>query len=157
MSENYLGTGISVKRASNILGIMPDVLLQVEDNPPKEVADWAAGYIKRNRKTPTRPKKARPAGLIEPKSIFGLLDENEDLAWPAIRNRILERDEYRCRVKVCGASPGEFSLEVHHIDAERKNNRDDNLVTLCRRCHKGVHDSNFVKGRLGWDEDHIPW
>lgn len=55
------------------------------------------------------------------------------------RINILERDKYQCRS--CGKKEG--ILDIHHIDGNgsgkkklEKNNSLDNLVTLCRRCHK---------------------
>lgn len=51
----------------------------------------------------------------------------------AARNRILERDGYRC--VHCGDTQGPF--EVDHIDNSRGPgyNLDENKQTLCRPCH----------------------
>lgn len=57
--------------------------------------------------------------------------------WRAIRETILERDGYCCRI--CNISGGEDPLNVHHIDWNRTNNSDSNLVTLCTTCHRQVH------------------
>ena len=50
-----------------------------------------------------------------------------------IRRRILKRDDRRCRK--CSRKNG---LEVHHIVAVREGGSDvdNNLITLCRRCHR---------------------
>lgn len=41
---------------------------------------------------------------------------------------------------VCGrADDGKFSIDVHHIDGDVDNMRADNLIPLCRFCHKRVH------------------
>lgn len=32
-----------------------------------------------------------------------------------------------------------FNLIVHHIDGNRKNNKQKNLIVLCKRCHALVH------------------
>ena len=61
--------------------------------------------------------------------------------WTAIRETILERDNYECRI--CGRSAGEETLHVHHIDWERRNNEDSNLVTLCNSCHRQVHFERY--------------
>lgn len=61
--------------------------------------------------------------------------------WLAIRAGIIERDGHRCRV--CGADPVEARLDVHHIDHDRANNRDSNLVTLCHPCHRQVHAEGY--------------
>jgi hypothetical protein len=51
-----------------------------------------------------------------------------------LRRTIRKRDNYRCQV--CGKSPEERRLHVHHIDADKENNNHDNLVSLCSGCHK---------------------
>jgi len=38
---------------------------------------------------------------------------------------------------------------VHHIDENRYNNEDDNLATLCRRCHTLVHGLDTRRGSDG--------
>lgn len=38
--------------------------------------------------------------------------------------------------ELCGIKT---SLYVHHIDGDRTNNARDNLITVCARCHLGVH------------------
>ncbi|WP_272506444.1 HNH endonuclease signature motif containing protein [Salinibacter ruber] len=55
------------------------------------------------------------------------------------------RDENACQSTGCDAS-GRESTVVHHI-RHRQSKDDDrigNLVTLCRRCHRKVHQSDQV-------------
>lgn len=52
---------------------------------------------------------------------------------------IKKRDNFSCRV--CGKR---FPLCVHHIDENRKNNKDDNLVTVCYTCHRKHHIKDAV-------------
>ena len=40
------------------------------------------------------------------------------------------------RCEICGYSR---ALEIHHIDRDRENNSEDNLIVLCRNCHWLVH------------------
>ena len=53
------------------------------------------------------------------------------------REAILHRDNYICQY--CGKK--NCRLEVHHIKFRRDGGTDDeeNLITLCEECHKGVH------------------
>jgi len=64
-----------------------------------------------------------------------------------VRRKILERDNWRCQV--C-KSP--FNLEVAHItdatlfvkyygleDGLKESFREDNLITLCKSCHRAYH------------------
>lgn len=48
----------------------------------------------------------------------------------AIRPRILERDDYTCQY--CGE---ELDLMAHHKNHNKNDNREENLITTCRRCN----------------------
>ena len=58
------------------------------------------------------------------------------------REAILHRDNYTCQC--CGKK--NCRLEVHHIKFRRNGGTDDeeNLITLCEDCHKGVHTGTIV-------------
>ncbi len=47
---------------------------------------------------------------------------------------VLNRDKYRCRF--CDAKK---NLHVHHWDLDKKNNKTNNLCTLCIVCHMRLH------------------
>jgi 5-methylcytosine-specific restriction endonuclease McrA len=70
--------------------------------------------------------------------------------WNKIRKNILGRDLWRCRI--CGE---EHILHVHHIDWNRANNNKNNLVTVCSKCHRAIHEERYFP----WEhEGHpIPW
>lgn len=48
---------------------------------------------------------------------------------------ILQKYKYTC--VNCGVQNEQ--LWVHHIDGNRKNNQENNLVPLCMRCHRAGH------------------
>ena len=58
------------------------------------------------------------------------------------RKAILHRDNYTCQC--CGKK--NCRLEVHHIKFRRDGGTDDeeNLITLCEDCHKGVHAGTII-------------
>ena len=58
------------------------------------------------------------------------------------RSAILHRDDYTCQC--CGKK--NCRLEVHHIKFKSNGGTDDeeNLITLCEDCHKGVHAGTVV-------------
>ena len=56
-----------------------------------------------------------------------------------LKKLIRERDGYKCQQ--CGADQQDIhrSLDVHHIDMNKKNNHPDNLISFCKSCHKKIH------------------
>jgi len=58
----------------------------------------------------------------------------------ALSKLIRKRDDYKCQI--CGLTDKEYrikakrALDVHHIDHNKDNNVGDNLITVCRKCHK---------------------
>ena len=58
------------------------------------------------------------------------------------RSAILHRDNYTCQC--CGKK--NCRLEVHHIKFRSNGGTDDeeNLITLCKECHDGVHAGTIV-------------
>ncbi len=73
--------------------------------------------------------------------------------WPKIRQRILERDQYRCQI--CGSNSNTALLHVHHKIPFRnflnneEANRADNLITLCPNCHKLAEQNVRIRSGLG--------
>jgi len=51
-------------------------------------------------------------------------------------NKKLSKKE---RCEICGYNK---ALEIHHINGNRKNNSEDNLIVLCRNCHWLIHHEN---------------
>jgi 5-methylcytosine-specific restriction endonuclease McrA len=51
-----------------------------------------------------------------------------------LKARIKRRDGRKC--VACRSTQ---RLEIHHRDKDRRNNADDNLVTLCSKCHRNLH------------------
>jgi len=50
-----------------------------------------------------------------------------------LRRKIRERDGEKC--VLCGSGRGERELYVHHIDYDKDNHDQYNLITLCPKCH----------------------
>ena len=68
----------------------------------------------------------------------GIAKEDYPIEWcSALKKRIRMRDKFTC-VK-CGRK----GLDVHHIDKDKTNNKEENLITLCHKCHMEFHS----KGR----------
>ncbi len=53
-----------------------------------------------------------------------------------LKERIRERDNYQCQN--CNTKENKRAFPVHHIDYNKNNNEDSNLITLCDFCHKST-------------------
>ena len=62
---------------------------------------------------------------------------------PSVRAAVLARDRHRCTAAGCRST---HFLEVHHLVPRQQGgtNRAENLVTLCGRCHRFVHERGGV-------------
>lgn len=54
-----------------------------------------------------------------------------------LKKRIKIRDGYICQC--CYSGYESASLDVHHIDRDIENNSEENLITVCKSCHRGIH------------------
>ena len=56
-----------------------------------------------------------------------------------LKEKVKMRDSNQCRL--CGVLKENISkasghgLNIHHIDYDKKNNKIENLITLCNQCH----------------------
>ena len=72
--------------------------------------------------------------------------------WNATRQRVRERDGYRCQA--CGALESSREHDVHHkipfriFASAQEANQLDNLVTLCTACHRRVETAVRVRSGL---------
>lgn len=72
-----------------------------------------------------------------------------------VRRYLMEKNDYKC--EKCGWGEtneftGNIPLQVHHIDGNCKNNREENLQLLCPNCHSltenfGSRNKNATPGR----------
>lgn len=77
-----------------------------------------------------------------------------------IRRYLMEKNN--CKCEICGWSKtnnftGTIPLEIHHIDGNYKNNKEENLQLLCPNCHSLTeftksHNKNGRKGRKKYDK-----
>ena len=54
-----------------------------------------------------------------------------------MKERVRERDNHTCRQ--CGKYQETPLLHVHHLDKNRDNNIESNLITVCSHCHGILH------------------
>ena len=64
--------------------------------------------------------------------------QGDQLGFENVREYVLWRDGHTCQC--CKGKSKDNILEVHHIESRKTGgNSSNNLVTLCRTCHKGHH------------------
>ena len=62
----------------------------------------------------------------------GITNEEYGENWTEdLKKKIRKRDEWKCQICNCKNK----ILDVHHIDYNKKNCDEDNLITLCHNCH----------------------
>lgn len=70
-----------------------------------------------------------------------------------LKNRIRGRDFLRCQL--CGILQEDRSHDVHHIDYDKMNNQECNLITLCYKCHAKTNSKQreewkqYFKSKIG--------
>lgn len=81
-------------------------------------------------------------GLINEKVRHWGYQQGFNYGYSSRRSAILHRDNYTCQC--CGKK--NCRLEVHHIKFKSNGGTDDeeNLITLCEDCHKGVHTGTIT-------------
>lgn len=75
-------------------------------------------------------------GKNNPMYVHGEAKRKYPIEFYKIRDYILNRDGYSC--KKCGIADQEL-YDVHHIDFNKFNNNENNLITLCKQCHSKCH------------------
>jgi len=66
--------------------------------------------------------------------------------WKQISEAYREKNNYKCEECMINLIEDRYFLEVHHIDKNRLNNKEDNLKCLCVVCHSNKHPNNYNHG-----------
>jgi len=73
------------------------------------------------------------------------LEFNEEL-----KEQIRDRDDHTCQVCKLREEQLDRALDVHHIDYDKNNCEEENLISLCRSCHMTTnHNREYWIERLG--------
>lgn len=110
---------------------------------PPAVVDRIGGAIDKlqNLLEGFRPAWSDPTGgLPWPDRYAEYLQSYE---WLDLRERVLQRDRYRCTVTGKAAKTGDL-LQVHHLTYERVGcELMEDLITVCRSAHEQIHGRSF--------------
>lgn len=80
----------------------------------------------------TKRKKSLALGGT---GISGELSEYGPEFDSALKEQVRFRDGYKCQECGCTQIENDRGLDIHHIDYNKKNNKSNNLISLCRSCH----------------------
>ena len=102
---------------------------QVVVKKPKQLLNSKSGLYFCNRKCKDEAQRIGGIKAIQP-SHFGT--GKHRYRYKFLRQELVctrcKYNEFRC------------SVEIHHIDHNRNNDSDDNLMPLCANCHAGLHN-----------------
>ena len=89
-----------------------------------------------------------------PKWRGGKSFEPYPLKWTnELRERIRLRDNYKCMI--CTSKQLNRKLCVHHIDEDKNNCDEKNLISLCLNCHNKLHNNKEFKKEKVWIEQQL--
>lgn len=94
--------------------------------------DWYDVVLKKASETTFTIKDAKRNGYVK--------------LWKQISEAYREKKQFICEECSINLKNDKFFLEVHHIDKNRLNNKEDNLKSLCVLCHSKEHPNNYNKG-----------
>jgi len=80
--------------------------------------------------------KGKRSGKNNPNWLGGISFEPYGLEFDnKLKQKIRKRDNFTCQE--CGFTEKQlnYTLPIHHIDYNKKNNNENNLIALCKSCH----------------------
>ena len=107
----------------------------------KGLKDWTVGTIagfQKNNITKSQFKKGHKGmiGILNPSWLGGKSFEEYGREFNKIlKEKIRKRDNYKCNLCDIHQNNLRRKLDVHHIDYNKRNNNQNNLISLCHRCH----------------------
>lgn len=102
----------------------------------KDMESWNKGIpcSEETKKKLSKALKGKLSGSRHPNWNGGPKEYGAEFTF-SFKERIRDRDNYECRM--CGRHQDDLTikLDCHHIDYDKKNCADNNLISLCRSCH----------------------
>jgi len=130
------------KKMKGRIGNVNAIIAMANKNRGQQRTDAVRKKISNSHKGTKKPWSSefnsKRIGNKNPNWLGGVTPENKarfnGKVWKLIRKLILERDNFTCQK--CGKV--QKNLDVHHKNPWRQSKNDDldNLVSLCRKCHR---------------------
>ncbi len=61
----------------------------------------------------------------------------------AKKNHNVPLEKIRAVTSICASCGFDKLIALHHLNGDRKDNRDENLIGLCPNCHKMIHSYQY--------------
>jgi 5-methylcytosine-specific restriction endonuclease McrA len=94
---------------------------------------FVIGHHRKGIKLSDKTKEHISSGMIQSFSVRESKGQYSRQFNVILKNQIKERDNYTCQI--CLKIKSKEKLCIHHIDYNKKNHSNSNLITLCRQCH----------------------
>ena len=99
------------------------------DRAKKEIKKRSKRTRENNIKNWNNPK----SGFNNPQRSIRISQKKETIGLFKAKQKMVDSYGYVCFW--CGFKGNSFTINVHHINGNRKDNRPENLMLLCRKCH----------------------
>lgn len=136
------------------LEVMSKVKIGKKRGPHSELHKKRIGLANKGRIPWSKGKKKSPEAIAKTSGENhynwkgGISKEPYPMEWTNIlKENIRYRNNYQCQK--CGVPQLECNqkLCIHHIDGNKKNIYEQNLISLCRKCHIQIHQ----KRQMFWE------
>jgi len=162
LREKYHGEGLYIKEIAEECGVitqtirdwMDELGVETRDSSEAKSHEWSRSGEQRRKEYAERMSEVGSSYAATGESNGNWKKESDRIeyygpSWTEnLREEVRERDNRTCQI--CGDHTSEFdhSLPVHHItpfrefglDKHEKANHRANLISVCRSCHRGIHN-----------------
>lgn len=131
----------------------PDTIKRMKNKTYEEI--FGIKKAKQIKQQISKTRKERKCGYINGKGYEPYSPEFTR----KLKETIRKRDNYKCQGKDCSITQEEHFLiygrdiEIHHIDYDKTNCKETNLLTLCKKCHSRTNGNrtywtNYFKTKI---------
>lgn len=123
----------------------------------KRIEHFAKGYCfncYRKHAWKRKKVKCKNCGRLRYHKAFGLCGSchvrlhhyDNTLRYNAKKDHNISLEKWKSLTKLCISCGFDKIVELHHLDGNKENIDNKNLVGLCPNCHKLIHTYKFYKG-----------
>jgi hypothetical protein len=114
------------------------------DNKPVDIQTWKRWIIKQDSPEAEKYKaklRYQRAGVWE---TYIPKHKEQKRAVEKVRTYNIDYKGYKQKTSICALCGfSKYAVDLHHIDKNKANNKENNLIGLCPNCHLGIHRNHF--------------